>query len=49
MTVNPHCDFYKCALLSQVRKYINSELDEIDIINVRQIQGVYDAFKDICQ
>ena len=38
----------KFEIKQQVRKYINSELDEIDIINIKQVVGVYEAFKEIC-
>ncbi|CAG2197099.1 KIF6_9 [Mytilus edulis] len=31
----------------QVRRYLEGHLDEIDIINLRQVQGVFDSFKDI--
>lgn len=31
----------------QVRQFSEGGLDEIDIVNVRQIQGVFEAFKDI--
>lgn len=31
----------------QVRQYLQAELDEVDIVNVRQIQGVFEAFRDI--
>lgn len=45
----PLSEQQKFEIKQQVRKYINSDLDEIDIINIKQISGVYEAFKEICQ
>lgn len=48
VTYEPLSEQQKYEIQQQVKKYIESELDEIDIINIRQIQGVYEAFKEIC-
>lgn len=49
VTYEPLSEQQKFEIKQQVRKYINSELDEIDIINIKQVAGVYEAFKEICQ
>ena len=49
VTYEPLSEQQKFEIKQQVRKYINSELDEIDIINIRQISGVYESFREICQ
>ncbi|XP_067928961.1 kinesin-like protein KIF9 [Watersipora subatra] len=38
----------KYEIKQQVRRYISSDLDTIDIINIKQIEGVYESFKEIC-
>lgn len=48
VTYEPLSEQQKYDLKQQVKKYISSDLDEIDIINIRQIEGVYEAFKEIC-
>lgn len=45
----PLSEQQKYDIKQQVRKYILTELDEVDIINIRQISGVYEAFREICQ
>lgn len=48
VSYEPLSEQQKYDITQQVKKYISSELDEIDIINIRQIEGVFDAFKEIC-
>jgi len=49
VTYDPLSEQQKFDIKQQVRKYISAELDEVDIINIRQIAGVYEAFREICQ
>ncbi|XP_046327027.1 kinesin-like protein KIF9 isoform X1 [Haliotis rufescens] len=37
----------KYDIRQQVQTFLQGEVDEVDIVNIRQIQGTYDAFKDI--
>lgn len=49
ISYEPLSEQQKYDIKQQVKKYISSELDELDIINIRQIEGVFEAFKEICQ
>ncbi|KAK6165317.1 hypothetical protein SNE40_022265 [Patella caerulea] len=37
----------KYEVRQQVRRYLEGTVDEVDIVNIRQIQGTYEAFKEI--
>ncbi|ESO94407.1 hypothetical protein LOTGIDRAFT_227399 [Lottia gigantea] len=37
----------KYEIRHQVRRYLEGTVDEVDIVNIRQIQGTYEAFKEI--
>ncbi|XP_009866243.1 PREDICTED: kinesin-like protein KIF9, partial [Apaloderma vittatum] len=45
VTYDPLTDVQIAEIKSQVRKYLNGDIDEIDIVNVRQIQEVFKQFK----
>lgn len=32
---------------NQVRRYMEGSLEDIDVVNVRQVQAVFDTFKNI--
>jgi kinesin family protein 6/9 len=34
---------------NQCRRFIEGSIDEIEIVNVRQIQAAFNSFKRICQ
>lgn len=44
---DPLSEQQKYEIKQQVRRYLEGNLDEIDIINIRQIQGTFDAFREI--
>ncbi|XP_052814626.1 kinesin-like protein KIF9 isoform X2 [Mya arenaria] len=46
---DPLSEQQKYEIRQQVRRYVSGQLDEIDIINLRQIQGSFEAFRDIYQ
>jgi len=37
----------KYEIKNQVKRYLDGSLDEIDIVNIRQITGTFEAFKDL--
>lgn len=47
ITYDPLSEQQRYEIRQQVRRYLEGHLDEIDIINIRQVQGVFDSFKDI--
>ncbi|XP_077997452.1 kinesin-like protein KIF9 [Glandiceps talaboti] len=47
VTYEPLSDAQQYEIQQQVRRYLDGNLDEVDIINVRQIQAVFGAFKTI--
>ncbi|XP_013400973.1 kinesin-like protein KIF9 [Lingula anatina] len=47
VTYEPLSEQQKYEIKQQVRRYLEGSLDEIDIVNVRQIQGVFDSFKEL--
>ncbi|KAL4217271.1 Kinesin-like protein kif9 [Mactra antiquata] len=49
ITYDPLSEQQKYEIRQQVRRYVEGNLDEIDVINLRQIQGTFDAFRDIYQ
>ncbi|XP_064647221.1 kinesin-like protein KIF9 [Lineus longissimus] len=44
---DPLSEQQKYEITQQVSKYLEGELEQLDVVNVRQIQGVFEAFKDI--
>lgn len=46
---DPLSEQQKYEIKQQVRRYAEGTLDEIDIINVRQIHGTFEAFREIYQ
>lgn len=49
ITYDPLSEQQKYEIRQQVRRYVEGTLDEIDVINLRQIQGTFEAFRDIYQ
>ncbi|KAH3708306.1 kinesin-like protein KIF9 isoform X2 [Dreissena polymorpha] len=49
ITYDPLSEQQKFEIRQQVRRYVAGNLDEIDVINLRQIQGTFEAFRDIYQ
>ncbi|XP_060585541.1 kinesin-like protein KIF9 isoform X2 [Ruditapes philippinarum] len=49
ITYDPLSEQQKYEIRQQVRRYVEGNLDEIDVINLRQIQGTFEAFRDIYQ
>ncbi|XP_053385895.1 kinesin-like protein KIF9 isoform X1 [Mercenaria mercenaria] len=49
ITYDPLSEQQKYEIRQQVRRFVEGNLDEIDVINLRQIQGTFDAFRDIYQ
>ncbi|CAH1788426.1 unnamed protein product [Owenia fusiformis] len=48
ISYDPLSEQQKYETRQQVKRYLSKSLDEIDIVNLRQIQGVFEAFRDIC-
>ncbi|KAL3854393.1 hypothetical protein ACJMK2_013664 [Sinanodonta woodiana] len=46
---DPLSEQQKYEIKQQVRRYLEGNLDEIDIVNIRQIQGVFESFREIYQ
>ncbi|KAK3083432.1 hypothetical protein FSP39_022438 [Pinctada imbricata] len=44
---DPLSEQQQYEIRQQVRRYLEGNVDEIDIVNIRQIQGTFDAFKEI--
>lgn len=50
VTYEPLSEQQKYEIRQQCRKFLEGNLDEIDIVNLRQIQGTFEAFREIyCQ
>lgn len=47
ITYDPLTEQQRYEIRQQVRQYLEGGVNEIDVINLRQIQGVFEAFKDI--
>ncbi|XP_010117886.1 PREDICTED: kinesin-like protein KIF9, partial [Chlamydotis macqueenii] len=47
VTYDPLTDIQIAEIKSQVRRYLKGAIDEIDIVNIRQIQEVFKQFKQI--
>ncbi|NXJ85742.1 KIF9 protein, partial [Trogon melanurus] len=47
VTYDPLTDVQIAEIKSQVRKYLNGDIDEIDIVNIRQVREVFKQFKVI--
>ncbi|XP_075000485.1 kinesin-like protein KIF9 isoform X1 [Calonectris borealis] len=45
VTYDPLTDIQIAEIKSQVHKYLNGAIDEIDIVNIRQVQEVFKQFK----
>uniref|UniRef100_A0A663M6A2 Kinesin-like protein n=1 Tax=Athene cunicularia TaxID=194338 RepID=A0A663M6A2_ATHCN len=45
VTYDPLTDIQKAEIKSQVHNYLKGDIDEIDIVNVRQVQEVFKQFK----
>ncbi|XP_074757157.1 kinesin-like protein KIF9 isoform X3 [Athene noctua] len=45
VTYDPLTDIQKAEIKSQVRNYLKGAIDEIDIVNIRQVQEVFRQFK----
>ncbi|KGL96230.1 Kinesin-like KIF9 [Charadrius vociferus] len=45
VTYDPLTDIQMAEIKSQVHKYLKGDIDEIDIVNVRQVQEVFKQFK----
>uniref|UniRef100_A0A8C0E7S1 Kinesin-like protein n=1 Tax=Bubo bubo TaxID=30461 RepID=A0A8C0E7S1_BUBBB len=45
VTYDPLTDIQKAEIKSQVHKYLKGAIDEIDIVNIRQVQEVFKQFK----
>ncbi|XP_071943121.1 kinesin-like protein KIF9 isoform X2 [Antedon mediterranea] len=45
VTYEPLSDSQQHEIQNQVRRYLDGSLEEIDVINIRQIQSVFGAFK----
>ncbi|XP_048779143.1 kinesin-like protein KIF9 isoform X1 [Ostrea edulis] len=48
VSYDPLSEQKRYEIRQQVRKYLDGSIDEIDIVNVRQIHGTFEAFKEIC-
>jgi len=44
---DPLSEQQKYEIKTQVKRYLDSNLDEIDIVNIRQISGTFEAFKEL--
>lgn len=49
ISYDPLSEQQKYELRQQVRRYVEGTLDEIDVINLRQIQGTFEAFREVFQ
>ncbi|KAK7113745.1 kinesin-like protein KIF9 isoform X2 [Littorina saxatilis] len=47
VTYEPLTEQQKYEIRQQCRRYLEGNLDEIDIVNLRQIQGTFEAFREI--
>lgn len=47
ITYEPLSEQQKYEIRQQCRKFLDGSLDEIDIVNLRQIQGTFEAFREI--
>lgn len=47
VTYEPLSEQQRFDIRQQCRKYLEGNLDEIDIVNLRQIQGTFEAFREI--
>jgi len=47
VTYDPLSEQQRYEIRQQVRRYLEGQVDEIDILNIRQIHGSFEAFKEI--
>ncbi|XP_033728379.1 kinesin-like protein KIF9 [Pecten maximus] len=47
ITYEPLSEQQRYEIRQQIRRYLEGSLEEVDIVNIRQIQGTFEGFKDI--